>query len=90
MRFMVPRMRTRVFSNESFIFSASAEDSRISSPIAIVIFLGVVVLVGEMGAREGGGIGKVNGRGRRRRDTYCFELFHFSHDSLDLLVILAF
>lgn len=36
MRFMVPRSRTRVESNESFIFSASAEESRISSPIATV------------------------------------------------------
>lgn len=37
MRFMVPRKRTRVVSNELFIFSASAVESRISSPIAVVI-----------------------------------------------------
>lgn len=37
MRFIVPRRRTRVPSNESFIFSARAVESRISSPIAIVI-----------------------------------------------------
>lgn len=35
--FIVPRSRTLVVSNVSFIFSASAELSRISSPIALVI-----------------------------------------------------
>lgn len=38
MRFIVPRKRTRVFSNESFIFSASAVESRISSPMADVSY----------------------------------------------------
>ncbi|KAI8419234.1 hypothetical protein FOXG_20499 [Fusarium oxysporum f. sp. lycopersici 4287] len=38
MRFIVPRSRRRVESKLSFIFSASAEDSRISSPIATVIY----------------------------------------------------
>ena len=37
MRFIVLRRRTRVPSNESFIFSAKAVESRISSPIATVI-----------------------------------------------------
>jgi len=37
MRFIVPRRRTRVPSNESFIFSARAVESRISSPMATVI-----------------------------------------------------
>lgn len=36
-RFIVPRSRSRVRSNPSFILSASADESRISSPIAIVI-----------------------------------------------------
>jgi len=34
--FIVPRNRTLVFSNESFILSASFEESRISSPMATV------------------------------------------------------
>jgi hypothetical protein len=34
--FIVPRSRTLVFSNESFIFSAIAEESLISVPIATV------------------------------------------------------
>ena len=38
--FIVPRNRTRVLSNESFIFSASEVESRISSPIATVIYGG--------------------------------------------------
>lgn len=38
MRFMVPRSRSRVESKVSFIFSANAEESRISSPIATVIY----------------------------------------------------
>lgn len=38
--FMVPRSLNRVESNVSFIFSASAEDSLISSPIATVILHG--------------------------------------------------
>ncbi len=38
--FIVPRNRTRVLSNESFIRSARAEESRISSPIATVIYTG--------------------------------------------------
>ena len=37
-RFMVPRKRTLVLSKESFILSASFDESRISSPIAIVIY----------------------------------------------------
>ncbi len=37
-RFMVPRNRTRVLSKPSFILSASFEESRISSPIATVIY----------------------------------------------------
>lgn len=36
-RFMVPFSRTRVLSNVSFILSARAEESRISSPMADVI-----------------------------------------------------
>lgn len=36
--FMVPRTRSRMLSNWSFIFSARAEESRISSPIATVIY----------------------------------------------------
>ena len=38
MRFIVPRNRTLVRSNESFIESASEEEERISSPMAIVIY----------------------------------------------------
>ena len=38
MRFIVPRNRSRVLSNVSFILSARAEESRISSPMATVIY----------------------------------------------------
>lgn len=40
MRFIVPRRRNRVESKLSFIFSANADESRISSPIATVIYNG--------------------------------------------------
>ncbi len=36
-RFIVPRSLSRVWSKVSFIFSARADESRISSPIAVVI-----------------------------------------------------
>ena len=39
MRFMVPRTRSRVLSNVSFIFSIMAVESRISSPIATDMLL---------------------------------------------------
>ena len=38
--FIVPRNRTLVLSKVSFILSASAEESRISSPMAIVNYRG--------------------------------------------------
>lgn len=40
-RVIVPRKRTLVFSKESFIFSAKAVESLISSPIALVSYIQV-------------------------------------------------
>lgn len=71
---MVPRNRNRVLSNESFIFSASAEESRISSPIASVIFVLDVSVLGEEWAQE----------------THIFQLSHFAHDSFYLAIVLTF
>ena len=62
--FIVPRSRIRLFSKESFIFSAREVESRISSPIATVIYK-----AGQIRDRLEGGNGK------EKRDSTSFSIF---------------
>jgi len=73
-RFMVPRRRNRVLSKLSFIFSANADDSLISSPIATVI-----CVEHQWPVRSAGFFGT----------TYILEYPDLPHNSVDLLVVLA-
>lgn len=83
MRFIVPRRRTRVLSKESFMVSVSAEESRISSPMARVIYCGWCCqkLVGSRGGEQGRG-----GKGR----AYVFEHLNLRAHPFKLDVVLAF
>lgn len=74
--FIVPRNLTLVFSNDRFIFSASAVESRISSPIALVSCSGLGSL-------------KITIRGRVWA-TYILQHTHLGAHAFQLLIVLAF
>lgn len=93
-RFIVPRNRTRVLSNVLFILSARAEESRISSPIATVIYAaytGSLVRASfACGFCDSFGWGGVGGLGKARRESpYVFQHLHFRTHALELRVVLA-
>lgn len=86
MRFIVPRRRTRVLSNESFIFSASAVESRISSPMANVICV-------EPGRQHSAHVQRTHARMccfSLAVRTYIFQHLDLGAHAIQLLVILAF
>lgn len=71
--FIVPRRRSLVESKLSFIFSARAEESRISSPMATVIYTPSVSYSLRVFNVE----------------TYILESLDFAQDTRDLRIILA-
>ena len=77
---MVPRNRTREFSKVSFIFSAKDVESRISSPIAMVI------------CRAGSGFAYSDRYMQKREKefevTYVFEHLDSRAHAFHLLVVL--
>jgi len=82
--FIVPRNRTRVLSNVSFILSARAEESRISSPMATVICSAhtarqraLVLRMSFIRVSVAGGT------------PYVFQHLHFRTHAFELCVILA-
>lgn len=91
-RFIVPRSLSRVWSKVSFIFSASADESRISSPIAVVICFIASPYV-SLVPMKASAICLVKTKPRTKGgiaiDTHIFESAHFAHDALHLRIILA-
>lgn len=92
--FIVPRSRTRVESKVSFIFSASAELSRISSPIALVICIVPSVLTSQIC------FSTISSFSRDRRiwtpkqksnrgSTYILQHPHLPQNPLHLIIILT-
>jgi hypothetical protein len=74
-RFIVPLSCSRLFSNESFIVSASFEESRISSPMRCVSYRTTST--------------SVRTEPRATRYTYVLQHLHLPRQNPHLLIILA-